>query len=158
MLHLFKQPTTFNGDSSSLIDKGILYCTTFNFKCLSSMFTKIYLRIAIVLRFYKKCSNFLWYFDGNSPVIICSFFSNKNVCLFLWCLFTLLKLLIGFRFYMHCLVVAWKSFTEAFLFLLYVRKDQVHEQSGYKLWFCFNKQKNDYLHWLHFSNFNNVSF
>ena len=32
------------------------------------MFTKIYLTIAVVLRCYKKCSNFLWYFDVNSPV------------------------------------------------------------------------------------------
>ena len=39
---------------------------------------KIYLAIAIVLRCYKKCPNFLWYFDGNSPVIICSQFSFKT--------------------------------------------------------------------------------
>ena len=31
---------------------------------------------------------------------------------------------------MHRLVVAWKYFTESFLFLFYVRKDQVQEQSG----------------------------
>ena len=41
-------------------------------KWLSSMFTKMHLTIAIVLSCYKKCSNFLWYFDGNSPVIICN--------------------------------------------------------------------------------------
>ena len=43
-------------------------------------------------------------------------------------------------------LVAWKCFTEAFLFLLYIRKDQVQKQSGCKLWFRFDKQKNDYLH------------
>ena len=59
---------------------------------------------------------------------------------------------------MRRLVVAWKFFTEAFLFLLYVRKDQVQEQSGRKLWFRCNKQKNDFLHWLDFSICNNVSF
>ena len=42
------------------------------------MFTKIYLAIAIVLRCYKKCSNFLWYFDDNSPVIICSYLTSKQ--------------------------------------------------------------------------------
>ena len=98
MLHLFKQSTTFNGDSWSLIDKGIFYRATFNFKYLTSlMFTKIYLTIAIVLRCYKKCLSFLWYFDGNSPVIIC----KNYVCLFLLRLFSSLKLLIGFRFQMH---------------------------------------------------------
>ena len=59
---------------------------------------------------------------------------------------------------MRRLVVAWKVFTEAFLFVLYARKDQVQEQSGCKLWFRCNKYKNDYLHWLDFSNCNNVSF
>ena len=60
---------------------------------------------------------------------------------------------------MHRLVVAWQYFTEAFLFLLYVRKDQVQDQSDWKLWFRCNKQKNDYLHWqLDFSSCNNVSF
>ena len=37
-------------------------------------------------------------------------------------------------------------------------KDQVQEQSDYKLWFRCNKQKNDYLHWIDFSICNNVSF
>ena len=41
------------------------------------MLTKIYLTIAIVLSVYKKCSNILWYFDGNSPLIICSKFIFK---------------------------------------------------------------------------------
>ena len=31
-MHLFKQSDTFNGDSYSLIDKGIFYRATFNFK------------------------------------------------------------------------------------------------------------------------------
>ena len=57
---------------------------------------------------------------------------------------------------MRRLVVAWKYFTEAFLILLYVRKDQVPEQSGWKLWFLCKKQENDYLN--DFSNCNNVSF
>ena len=48
---------------------------------------------------------------------------------------------------MRRLVVAWKYFKEAFFFLLYVRKDQVYEQSGRKLWFRCKNQKNDYLHW-----------
>ena len=59
---------------------------------------------------------------------------------------------------MRRLVVAWKYFREAFLFLCYVRKDQVEEQSGCKLWFFCNKQKNDYLHWLDISNCTNDSF
>ena len=57
---------------------------------------------------------------------------------------------------MRRLVVAWKYFTEAFLILLYVRKDQVPEQSGWKLWFLCKKQENDYLN--DFSNCSNVSF
>ena len=57
---------------------------------------------------------------------------------------------------MRRLVVAWKYLTEAFLFLLYVRKDQVQEKSSYKLWFLCNNQENDYLN--DFSNSNNVSF
>ena len=52
-------------------------------------------------------------------------------------------------------VVAWKYFMEAFLFLLDIRKNQVQKQSGCKFWFRCNKQKNDYLHWLDFSNCNN---
>ena len=48
---------------------------------------------------------------------------------------------------MRRLVVAWKYFMEDFLFLLYVKKDQVQEQSDYKLWFLCNNQKNDYLNW-----------
>ena len=46
------------------------------------MFTGIYLANAIVLRCDKKYSIFLWYFDGNSPLII--YFQDKNyVYLFL---------------------------------------------------------------------------
>ena len=52
-------------------------------KCLSSILTKIYLAIAIVLRCRKKCWNFLLYFDGNSVVIICSLFLRQNICVFL---------------------------------------------------------------------------
>ena len=57
---------------------------------------------------------------------------------------------------MRPLVVARKYFTEAFLFLLYVRKDQVKEQSRCEFWFFFNKQENDYLN--DFSNCNNFNF
>ena len=46
------------------------------------MFTWIYLTIVIVLRCHKKCSNFLWYVDGNSAVIICSLFSRQKLCVF----------------------------------------------------------------------------
>ena len=48
------------------------------------MFTRIYLANAIVfLRCYKKYSNFLWYFDGNSPLIIHSYlFSRQKLCSF----------------------------------------------------------------------------
>ena len=46
---------------------------------------------------------------------------------------------------MLCLVVAWKYFTEAFVFLLYTRKKQVQEQSGCKLWFRWNKQMSQFL-------------
>ena len=47
------------------------------------MFAKIYLAIAIVLRCYKKCSNFLLYFDDNSPVIIGSYLvSKQKLCAF----------------------------------------------------------------------------
>ena len=49
-------------------------------------------------------------------------------------------------------MVAWNFFTGA------STGDQVQEQSACKLWFHFNKQKNDYLHSLDFSNCNNVSF
>ena len=47
------------------------------------MFTKIYLTISIVLYCYNICSNFLWYFDGNFPVIICSqfIFKAKIMCI-----------------------------------------------------------------------------
>ena len=48
---------------------------------------------------------------------------------------------------MRRLVVAWKYFMEAFLFLLYVKKDHVQELSGFKFWVLCNKQKNDYLNW-----------
>ena len=43
------------------------------------MFTRIYLANAIVfLRCYKKYSNFLWYFDGNSPLIIHSYLFSRQ--------------------------------------------------------------------------------
>ena len=47
-------------------------------KYLPLMFTKIYLTSVIVLRCYKKCWNFGWYFDGNSTVIICSCASTSG--------------------------------------------------------------------------------
>ena len=48
---------------------------------------------------------------------------------------------------MRRLEVAWKYFAEAFVFLLYITKDQVQEQSCSKHWIRYNKEKNDYLHW-----------
>ena len=35
-------------------------------------------------------------------------------------------------------MAAWKYFTEAFLFHLYVSKDQAQEQYGCQVWFCFD--------------------
>ena len=46
------------------------------------MFTKIYLTIAIVLRCYQKCSNFLWYFDSNSLSSVVSLFPKQKLCVF----------------------------------------------------------------------------
>ena len=87
-------------------------------------------------------SKLMWNF------MYCIFLSNGQrstvMSLFLWCPFSLLKLLIGFRLN-PSLVVAWKYFMEALLFLFYVRKDQLQKQSGCNLWFRCNKQKN-YLH------------
>ena len=65
-------------------------------QCLSSMFAKFYLTVAIVLRCHKKCSKFLWYFDDNSIAVYSQY--KNNVYLFLRHPFSLLKLLIGFRF------------------------------------------------------------
>ena len=45
--------------------------------------------------------------------------------------------------------MAWKYFTEVFLFLLYVRKDQAQEQSGCELW--FRKEAEEWLFTLTFS-------
>ena len=73
VLDLFKQSTTCNRDCWSLIDKVIT---------LGSMFTKIYLTIAIVLCCYKKCSNFLWYFDSNSLSSLVSLFPKQKLCVF----------------------------------------------------------------------------
>ena len=47
------------------------------------MFIKIYLTVAKVLHCYKKCSDFLQYFDGNSPVIIHSQFIFKTKTMFM---------------------------------------------------------------------------
>ena len=61
------------------------------------------------------------------------------------CICMLVKIANGF---LLCrLVVTWKYFLEAFVFIFYVRKDQAQEQYGWKLRFHSNKQKNDYLHW-----------
>ena len=57
-------------------------------------------------------------------------------------LFQLVKIANWFSFLnAFCLVVVWRNFTEAFLFFLYVRKDQVHEQSGCKLWFAITSRR-----------------
>ena len=151
MLELFKQSTTFNGDSWSLIDRGVFYRLKFSFKnvylpCLQQK----YLTILIILRWYKKkCSYFVeflmvfwWCFSRTNLQLV--FFEDINyVYLFLWCPLSSLKLLYDFC---H-LMAAWKYFTEAFLFLLYIRKSQVQEQSGCKLRFRCNRQNNDYWHW-----------
>ena len=106
------------------------------------MFTKIYFTIAIVLHCNKKCSNFLWYFDGKSVV---SLISRQKLCVFI--------LVVSFQL-VEFANWNWKfSFSGGrkicygiFFFLLYVRKDQVQEQSGCKFWFHCNKQKSGYLH------------
>ena len=69
-------------------------------KCLSSMFPKIYLIIAIVLRCCKKCSSFLWCFDGNCPVFICSqfIFKTKMMCICFCGTFRLVKIANWFSF------------------------------------------------------------
>ena len=74
---LFKLSATFNGECWSLIDKGMLVLN-----CLSSMFTKIYLTVAIVLYCYKKYSHFLWCFNGNSLSSVVSLFSRRKLCVF----------------------------------------------------------------------------
>ena len=62
------------------------------------MFTsKFYLTIAIAFCCYKKCSKFLWHFDGNSLSSVVYFQDKNYVYLFLWCPFSSLKLLIRFR-------------------------------------------------------------
>ena len=62
------------------------------------MFTsKFYLTIAIAFCCYKKCSKFLWHFDGNSLSSVVYFQDKNYVYLFPWCPFSSLKLLIGFR-------------------------------------------------------------
>ena len=46
---------------------------------------------------------------------------------------------------MCCLVLVLKHFTELFLFLIYIRKDQAQEQSDWKHWCRCDKQKNECL-------------
>ena len=66
--------------------------------CLSSVFTKIYLKIGLFCVATKKAR----IFNGILMVIfshlwLVYFQDKKYVYLFLWCPFSLLKLLIGFR-------------------------------------------------------------
>ena len=90
------------------------------------MFTKIYFTIAIVLRCNKKCSNFLWYFDGNSVV---SLISRQKLCVLVSVVsFQLVEfanwnwniLLIGTENVR--LVVAGKYFTEYFFSFFMLEK------------------------------------
>ena len=64
--------TTFNGDSWSLIDKGVFYRTTFNFKMVIFNIYKNLFDDYDSFALPQKSSNFLWYFDGNFPIIICN--------------------------------------------------------------------------------------
>ena len=77
-----------------------------------------------------------------------SLFLRQKLCVFISaCPFSLLKLLISFGLNMM-FNGGLKIFTETFfLLLLYFRKDQVQKQYGCKIWFCCNRQKNDYLIW-----------
>ena len=92
-LHLFKKSTRFNGDSWSSIDKGILFISHSNLKCLSLQNVYVYKNL------FGNCNGFallqkmfeFFMIYCNSPVIICN-----SVCLFMWCSFSSLKLLIGF--------------------------------------------------------------
>ena len=51
----------FNGDSWSLIDKGIFYRATFNFKMLIfNVYKNLVATIAIILRCYKKNARIIY--------------------------------------------------------------------------------------------------
>ena len=82
VLHFFKQLIAFNNDCCSLIDKGIFYQATFSFKMfiLFSVYKNLFGNCNS-FALPQKCWNFLWHFDGNSPVIICSYlFSKQKLC------------------------------------------------------------------------------
>ena len=94
ILQLFKQSVTFNGESWSLIDKGIFYSATFNLKIIIFNVYKKFLVICNSFTLLQKLLKFLWYFHCNSPLV---YSQNKNyVYLFLWCPFSSLKLLTDF--------------------------------------------------------------
>ena len=77
------------------------------------MFTEIYLTMAIVLHCYKKCSNFLWYFNDDSPVF--SLFSKQKLSVFVSVVpFQLIKIASYLLFLNASFPVAWKYFREAF--------------------------------------------
>ena len=62
----------FNGDTWCLIDKGIFYRATFNFKMFIFNVYKILFNNCNSFALLQKMLEFLWCFDGNSPVILCS--------------------------------------------------------------------------------------
>ena len=94
---LFKQSITFNGDSWSLIDRGIFYHATSSFKMF--MFN-VYLKNVYFKNFFYNCNSFVllqkmlkffMVFWCNSLSSVVSLFSRQKLCVF-----GLLKLLIGF--------------------------------------------------------------
>ena len=82
------------------------------------------------------------------------------MCIFVFVVpFQLVKIANWFSLLNASFSCGLKIFYGSILVFFYVRKDQVQEQSGCKLWIYCNKQKTDYLQWqLDFSNCNNVSF
>ena len=86
--HLFKQSTTFDGDSWSIIDKGIFYRALFNFKMFifnvyKNLFDKCnsFVLLQKMLEFFMV---FWWWFSRNHLQLV--YFQDKNyVYLFPWC-------------------------------------------------------------------------
>ena len=62
----------FNGDSWSLIDKGIFYRAKFNFKMFIFHIYKNLFDNCNSFALLQKLLEFLWYFDDNSTVTIFS--------------------------------------------------------------------------------------
>ena len=119
-----------------LIDRGIFYCTTFNFKMFIFDVYKNLFDNCNCFALLQRMPNFLQYFDGNSPVIIRSQFIFKTKIMFM-CM--LVKIAHGFLF--KCVIQWWpeNTFLKHSCFSL--------TQCGWKFRFHSNKQKNDYLLW-----------